>query len=107
VADRTVTRVDFYTSVVTAVGGLGYVVWWLLLMVTAVFAGKWWYWLLVLTAPLTLFLAMSWWESLLSFVSHLRFIWKKRSDPAWVAELKAHRERLAIWSRHDGRTVAS
>jgi glycerol-3-phosphate O-acyltransferase/dihydroxyacetone phosphate acyltransferase len=107
VADRTVTRVDFYTSVVTAVGGLGYVVWWLLLMVTAAFVGEWWYWLLVLTAPLTLFLAMSWWESLLSFVSHLRFIWKKRSDPAWVAELKALRERLAIWSRHEGRTAAS
>ena len=99
VADRTVTRVDFYTSVVTAVGGLGYVAWWLLLMASAAIFGNPWYWLLVLTAPLTLFLGMFWWESFVSLVGHLRYLMKRRSEPVWVSDLRALRERLAIWSR--------
>jgi 1-acyl-sn-glycerol-3-phosphate acyltransferase len=107
VADRTVTRVDFYTSVVTAVGGLGYVAWWLLLMVSAAIVGQTWYWILVLTAPLTLFLAMFWWESLIALIAHLRFIRKRRSAPGWVADLRALRERLAIWDMQSGHSADS
>lgn len=103
VADRTVTRIDFYTSVVTAVGGLGYVVWWLLLMVSAAIVGKSWYWLLVLTAPLTLFLAMLWWESFVALTSHLRFLRLRRNAPEKVSGLVELRNRVAIWTRHQNR----
>ena len=39
VADRTVTRIDFYTSVHTAAGGFIYLLWWILLMIVGTVAG--------------------------------------------------------------------
>ena len=51
VADKTVTRIDFYTSVSNAAGGFGYFIWWVLLMIAAAFIGNTWVWMAILSAP--------------------------------------------------------
>lgn len=103
VADRTVTRIDFYTSVVTAAGGFSWLIWWVLQMVVAAIVGKTWYWAIVLTAPIVLFLGMRWWEAFVSFVSHARYLWARRTRKELVLELTALRSRLAIWSARSDR----
>lgn len=97
VADRTVTRVDFHTSVLTAVGGFGYLLWWLLQIGVATMVSQPWAWALALAAPLVLYLGIIWWESAVSFSSHLRYLLLQRRKPEAVAELKALRDHIAIW----------
>jgi len=99
VADGTVTRVDFHTSVLTAVGGFGYLIWWLLQIGAAALVSQPWAWALALAAPLILYLGILWWESAVSFTSHVRHLLLRRRQPAAAAELVALRDRVAIWKR--------
>jgi len=99
VADRSVTRIDFYTSVITAAGGFSWVIWWVLHLVLAAFIGNPWYRIIVITAPITLFMGIYWWEAFYSFASHLRYLWLKRTDREMVLELAALRSRLRIWQK--------
>ena len=99
VADKTVTRIDFYTSVNTAAGGFGYLLWWLLLIIAAMFIGNAWVWLAVVTAPLTLFAGMRWWEAFRAFIYHVRYLWAKRTNKELVLELSALRSRVSIWKQ--------
>jgi glycerol-3-phosphate O-acyltransferase/dihydroxyacetone phosphate acyltransferase len=97
VADRTVTRVDFHTSVLTAVGGFGYLLWWLFQIVVAALVSQPWAWALALAAPLVLYLGILWWESAVSFLSHLRYLMLRRRNPAAASELATLRGQIAIW----------
>lgn len=97
VADKTVTRIDFYTSVQTAAGGFAYLVWWMMLLAVAAVLGKPWFWPIALTAPLTLFAGMRWWEAFDAFVAHLRYLWVSRTSPERIAALRESRDRISIW----------
>jgi 1-acyl-sn-glycerol-3-phosphate acyltransferase len=96
VADHKVTRIDFYTSVANAAGGVIYLFWWLFLILVAAIVGSPWGWLLALCAPLFLFVGMYWWEGFVHLRSHFRFLrLGRRSAP--VGELRALREGIAFW----------
>jgi 1-acyl-sn-glycerol-3-phosphate acyltransferase len=96
VADRTVTRIDFYTSVHTAAGGFIYLLWWIILtIVGGVFGGiAFWF---TLFAPLTLFAGIRWWEASVSLLAHLRYLWAKRLHRGKVEDIEALREKIAFW----------
>lgn len=96
VADRTVTRIDFYTSVHTAAGGFIYLLWWILLNTAGALAGGLVFWV-ALCAPLTLFAGMRWWEASVSLLAHLRFRLTAWRHPQRTAEILALRERIAFW----------
>jgi hypothetical protein len=96
-ADTKVTRVDFYTSVANAAGGFGYFLWWLILIIIALFVGNGWFWLAVLTAPLTLFLGMFWWEGWVSLLAHARFLMLRWRNHPVFEELKSLRTKIAFW----------
>ena len=96
VADRTVTRIDFYTSVHTAAGGFIYLLWWILLSTAGALAGGLVFWV-ALCAPLTLFAGMRWWEASVSLLAHLRFRLTAWMHPQRAAEILALRERIAFW----------
>lgn len=100
-ADTRVTRVDFYTSVATAAGGFGYFLWWVVLMIAAIIVGNGWFWLAVLTAPLTLFLGMFWWEGFVSFLAHARYLFLRWNKSPLVPELEDLRKKIAFWKRTD------
>jgi hypothetical protein len=96
VADRTVTRIDFYTSVHTAAGGFIYLLWWILLTILGFKVGGIACWI-TLFAPLTLFVGIRWWEASVSLFAHIRYLWAKRLQPHRVESLHALRERIAFW----------
>jgi hypothetical protein len=96
VADRTVTRIDFYTSVHTAAGGFIYLLWWILLMIVGGVIGGVAFWVMFL-APLTLFAGIRWWEASVSLFAHLRYLWAKRLHRGRVEEITSLRAQIAFW----------
>jgi hypothetical protein len=68
-----------------------------LLIIASVFIGNNWVWLAVLTAPLTLFLGMFWWESCRSFLSHSRYLILKWRKSTLIDELLSLRNKIAYW----------
>lgn len=96
VADRTVTRIDFYTSVHTAAGGFIYLLWWILLSIAGSMVGGFVFWV-ALCAPLTLFAGMRWWEAVMSLFAHLRYRWTARMHPRRAEEIRALRDIIAFW----------
>jgi glycerol-3-phosphate O-acyltransferase / dihydroxyacetone phosphate acyltransferase len=96
VADRTVTRIDFYTSVHTAAGGFIYLLWWILLSIAGALAGGLVFWI-ALCAPLTLFAGIRWWEAFVALLAHLRYRLTARMHPRRAEEIRALRERIAFW----------
>jgi 1-acyl-sn-glycerol-3-phosphate acyltransferase len=104
-ADKKVTRVDFYTSVATAAGGFGYFLWWLILILAAILSGNGWFWLAVLTAPITLFLGMFWWEGWVSFLAHARYLLLRWQRKKVITELEAMRKKIAFWQSPEFRSV--
>jgi 1-acyl-sn-glycerol-3-phosphate acyltransferase len=96
VADRTVTRIDFYTSVHTAAGGFIYLLWWILLMVTGAVMGGVAGWV-ALFAPVTLFAGIRWWEASVSLFAHLRYRRAVIFHPRRVEEIRDLRALIAFW----------
>jgi len=96
VADRTVTRIDFYTSVHTAAGGFIYLLWWILLMIVGTVAGGAFTWVSIF-APLTLFAGIRWWEASVSLFAHFRYRWAAWMYPRSVEEIRVIRDRIAFW----------
>ena len=96
VADRTVTRIDFYTSVHTAAGGFLYLLWWLILITAGLLMDGYFIWI-ALCAPVTLFAGIRWWESSVLLFSHMRYRWARWMKSAEVADLHALRDTIAFW----------
>jgi len=96
VADRTVTRIDFYTSVHTAAGGFIYLLWWILLMIVGTVAGGGFTWVSIF-APVTLFAGIRWWEASVSLFAHLRYLWAARMHPSRATDFRVLRDRIAFW----------
>ncbi len=96
VADNKVTRIDFYTSVANAAGGVIYLFWWLILLIAAAIVGTPWAWLLALSAPVLLFVGMFWWEGFVHMRCHLRFLFMGRHSSR-VRELRVMRDSIAFW----------
>lgn len=99
VADKTVTRIDFYTSVSNAAGGFGYFIWWLLLMIAAAFIGNTWVWMAILSAPILLFMGMFWWEAFWNFLAHSRYLVQKWKKSPIIDELAQLRSTICFWER--------
>lgn len=99
VADKTVTRIDFYTSVSNAAGGFGYFIWWVLLMIAAAFIGNTWVWMAILSAPVLLFMGMYWWEAYWNFLAHCRYIIKKWNRSPVIGELAQMRSKIIFWEK--------
>jgi 1-acyl-sn-glycerol-3-phosphate acyltransferase len=101
IADTQVTRVDFYTSVLSAVGGVSYFLWWLLLIGMAAFVGNTWVWIAVAAAPFLLFLGVYWWEGFIKMLCHARFLALGRRS-AVVQDLVSLREKITFWDSLPG-----
>jgi 1-acyl-sn-glycerol-3-phosphate acyltransferase len=96
VADRTVTRIDFYTSVHTAAGGFLYLLWWLILISAGLLMDGPFIWIAI-CAPITLFAGIRWWESSVLLFSHTRYRWARWMKQADMTELHALRDDIAFW----------
>lgn len=96
-ADKMVTREDFYTSVASGVGGFGFFIWWCLLFVAGWAMGSTWLRLLVLLSPLLAFVMIYWWEGWRLLMAKRRWEKLKKEKPAVAAHMAVLRNQLKIW----------
>ena len=97
IGDTRVTRKDFYTSVTLSVGGVLFLIYWLLLMVTALIIGNKWIIFYVFLLPVCLYALFWWTETITAVTSHFRYLSLKKKKSAIVNELKTIRDGFSFW----------
>jgi 1-acyl-sn-glycerol-3-phosphate acyltransferase len=94
ITDKTVTRIDFYTSVYNGVLGFMGLIWWLIWQFVFWFAGQKMLWLLVLVSPALCFFALEWINrySTQKAIIHFKSLLKK--DAAFMEQMKQLRKEI-------------
>jgi 1-acyl-sn-glycerol-3-phosphate acyltransferase len=94
IANKTVTRIDFYTSVLSGIMGVLGVLWWILLIsVFYLYLGRELV-PLALILPLFCFIYMQWKERQADFFALLRVRKMKKSDPERIVDLFEQRNKI-------------
>jgi len=94
ITDKTVTRIDFYTSVYNGVLGFLGLIWWLIWQFVFWFAGQKILWLMMFVSPAFCFVALEWIEcfSKQKALFHFQSLLKK--DAAFIDQLKELRKEI-------------
>jgi 1-acyl-sn-glycerol-3-phosphate acyltransferase len=98
-ADTKVTRADFYTSVLTAVSAMSFVLWMLILLITALLLDNIVLFLIVMFAPMLTWFAIRWWEHFCN--------WKFRKKYRKLLRTSTHIQKNISALRTEIRTLAS
>jgi hypothetical protein len=94
IANKTVTRIDFYTSVLSGIMGVLGVLWWILLIsVFYLYLGRELV-PLALILPLFCYIYMQWKERQADFFALLRVRKMKQSDPERIVDLFEQRNKI-------------
>jgi glycerol-3-phosphate O-acyltransferase/dihydroxyacetone phosphate acyltransferase len=94
VADKKVTRIDFYTSVLVAVSAIVYMLWMLVWLAIAVMIKSAWMAIIFLSAPLLAWVALWWAERYRNWTYRQQYEKLQREEPSRVIALKAMRQEL-------------
>jgi len=96
ITDKTVTRIDFYTSVYNGVLGFLGLIWWLIWQFVFWFAGQKMLWLLMFVSPAFCFVALEWTDrySRQKALFHFQSLLKK--DPAFIEQMKHLRKEIVF-----------
>lgn len=94
VADKKVTRIDFYTSVLVAVSALSFTVWILFWLGIAWMIGSVWIAVVFLMAPLLAWFALWWSDRYRDWTYNQQFEKLKRDDPAKASSILSMREEI-------------
>ncbi len=94
IADKTVTREDFYTSVFNGVLGVFGFIWWLIWTISFLIAGKYMLMLYIMVSPLFLILGLFWKDKLVEFLGWLQVQRLKRSAPQRLEALRKLRAEI-------------
>ncbi len=97
IADKKVKRKDWYTSVSAVAGGMIFDIWYILLLIFSSIFFKWWIFLPVLLAPVTLYLMFHWLDAWKAFTAHIRYLGLKRINKEAVSELVELRNNFSFW----------
>jgi 1-acyl-sn-glycerol-3-phosphate acyltransferase len=94
ITDKTVTRIDFYTSVYNGVLGFLGLIWWLIWQLVFGFAGQKMLWLMMLISPAFCFVALQWIDfySRQKALFHFHSLLKK--DKALIEQMKQLRKEI-------------
>lgn len=93
-ADTKVTRADFYTSVLTAVSAISYVLWMLVLLIVALVLDSVVLLLIVVTGPLLAWFSIRWWEHFCNWKFRNRYRRLQRKAPLIYSNIVALRARI-------------
>lgn len=96
IANKTVTRIDFYTSVMAATMGLLGFLWWLVALLLALTYGTTVLKLMVLFSPVVCFIALRWWTLWKYEKAHVKYLEKLELNPLLIWELEMMRKRLLV-----------
>jgi hypothetical protein len=98
IADKTVTREDFYTSVFSGVAGVLGLIWWLILCVATFSMGTSVGFMVVAVSPIFYYFSLIWREEL----RHLKSSFKARSlvkqQSSLHQSLVVWRKKIAFWN---------
>lgn len=94
VADKKVTRIDFYTSVLVAVSAICYMIWIMVWLVVAVIIKSAWMAIIFLSAPLLAWVALWWADRYRNWTYRQQYEKLQREEPSRVIALKAMRQEL-------------
>jgi 1-acyl-sn-glycerol-3-phosphate acyltransferase len=96
VADKKVTRIDFYSSVLVAVSAISYIIWFLAWLSVSFMVSSVWMGLLFLSAPLLAWFSLWWTDRYRDWVYQQQFEKLKRDEPMKIRELIAMRQDLLM-----------
>ena len=98
IADKTVTRDDFYTSVFSGVAGVLGLIWWLILCIAALSMGNSFVFMVVVVSPIFYYFSLIWREEL----RHLKSSYKAQSlvnrQLSLHQTLVLWRKKIAFWN---------
>ncbi|WP_336518108.1 1-acyl-sn-glycerol-3-phosphate acyltransferase [Pollutibacter soli] len=97
IADKKVKRIDWYTSVSCVLGGMLFDIWFILLLIVSAFVQQWWFFIAVLLSPLTIYLAIQWWEAFKIFTAHARYLFLRNAKPQVIKDLEDLRNEFSFW----------
>ncbi len=96
VADKKVTRIDFYSSVLVAVSAISYIIWLLAWLIASFLTGSTWMGLVFLSAPLLAWFSLWWTDRYRDWVYQQQFEKLQRDEPMKTRELMAMRQELLL-----------
>lgn len=94
IAEKTVTRIDFYTSVYNGVLGFLGLIWWLLWQMIFWAAGQKILWLLMFVSPAFCYVAIEWIECYARKKAEIHFKALHKKDAAFVGQMKQMRKEI-------------
>lgn len=94
VADKKVTRIDFYTSVLVAVSAICHMIWIMVWLAVAVIIKSPWMAMIFLSAPMLAWVALWWTERYRNWTYRQQYEKLQREEPSKVIALKAMRQDL-------------
>ncbi len=94
ITDKTVTRIDFYTSVYNGVLGFLGLIWWLIWQFVFWFAGQKMLWLLMFVSPLFCFAALEWTDRFSKQKALLNYRSQLKKDAAFIEQMKQLRKEI-------------
>jgi hypothetical protein len=94
IADKTVTRIDFYTSVLSGIMGVLGFLWWILLVILSYTYLESFTYPIALFSPLWSYVYMQWEERQNDFIALIRLRKMEKNHPDKIMELKKQRSRI-------------
>ncbi len=88
ITDKTVTRIDFYTSVYNGVLGFLGLIWWLIWQIVFWFAGQKMLWLLMFVSPAFCYVALEWIDRCSKQKALLNYRSLLKKDAAFIEQMK-------------------
>ncbi len=98
IADKTVTRDDFYTSVFSGVAGVLGLIWWLILCIVALIMGNSVGFMVVAVSPIFYFFYLIWMEELRHLKSSYKAQYLVRQQLSLHQTLVLWRRKIAFWN---------
>jgi hypothetical protein len=100
ITDKTVTRIDFYTSVYNGVLGFLGLIWWMIWQIVFWFAGQKMLWLLMFLSPLFCFAALEWTDRFSKQKALLNYRSLLKKDAAFIEQMKLLRREFFLVSHN-------
>jgi hypothetical protein len=94
ITDKTVTRIDFYTSVYNGVLGFLGLLWWLIWQLVFWYAGQKMLWLLMFVSPAFCFVALEWIDLYAMQKAMIQFQSLLKKDAAFIGQMKQLRKEI-------------
>ena len=94
ITDKTVTRIDFYTSVYSGVLGFLGLIWWLIWQIVFWFAGQKMLWLLMFVSPAFCYVSLEWIDRCSKQKALLNYRSLLKKDAAFIEQMKQLRKEI-------------